>query len=95
VDALVARFEHCFITRTRSPDPAATPKGCATPASAPPAVARAFAAAGRQGQRQDFLHSFERTLLFEVVVFGLAALLVGFVPRVEPTRLGHGPPTAE
>jgi hypothetical protein len=95
VTAAVSQFEDCFTKRTKSKDPSQTPPGCEVPKSAPAAVSRAFATAGTQGQKDDFLHAIERTLFFEVGVFVVAALLVGFVPKVDPGQLGQGPPSAE
>jgi EmrB/QacA subfamily drug resistance transporter len=91
-DAAVQQFERCFVARTKSPDPSATPEGCTTPKGAPKAAGEAVAQAAEQARRENFLHAMERTLLFEVGLFGLAALLVGLLPRVDRGRLGHAPP---
>ena len=85
--SVVSRFEHCFVTQTKSPDPARTPEGCE--------VLRVFASATDNGRRVDFLYSFERTLLYEVAVFLLAALLIGFLPKVSPAALEHAVPAPE
>ncbi|MCW2606100.1 MAG: hypothetical protein JWO60_793, partial [Frankiales bacterium] len=74
----VATFQDCFVRRAESGDPSATPKGCA-PRSGPGAAA--FRAAGRSATAQDYQHAIERTLLFEVLVFGVAALLVRRLPK--------------
>jgi EmrB/QacA subfamily drug resistance transporter len=85
-----AQFERCFITQSRSPDPSVIPEGCPKRTSSGP-----FAAAADHGRRVDFLFSFERTLLYEVGVFLLAALLIGFLPTVPPEALEHAPPAVE
>ncbi|MDX6216550.1 MAG: hypothetical protein QOG99_2134, partial [Frankiales bacterium] len=36
------------------------------------------------GRRLDYLYAFERALVYEVGVFLLAALLIGFLPRTRP-----------
>ena len=94
-DAAVARFESCFVRRSKAPDPNATPAGCATPTGGPKAVSDAFARAGASARAHDFLYSIERTLLFEVLVFGAAFLLVRALPKVEPASLGQGAPSGE
>ena len=91
----LARFEGCFVTRAKAPDPSTTPTGCATPTNGPPAVGAAFAAAGRQANKENFLYAFERTLLFEVLVFGAACLLVQLLPKVEVGTLGQAQPAGE
>ncbi|MFN2540252.1 MAG: MFS transporter [Mycobacteriales bacterium] len=93
--SVVGRFERCFVTQTQSPDPSITPEGCEVPDGTPRELAHAFAAAADHGRRVDFLYSFERTLIYEVGVFLLAALLIGFLPTVDPADLEHVPPAAE
>jgi EmrB/QacA subfamily drug resistance transporter len=95
VDAAVGQFEHCFVLRTKAADPSATPKGCAVPTNAPKALADAFTKAGAEGRKSTFLYAFERALFYEVGVFALAALLISFLPKVDPAKLGHAPPAAE
>ena len=92
VGPAVATFERCFVLRAKAPDPSATPPGCAVPRGVGEPAARAFRAAGSQANRVNFLHAIERTLLFEVFVFGLACLLVRLIPRVEPGSLGQATP---
>jgi EmrB/QacA subfamily drug resistance transporter len=87
-DPAVRRFEDCFVRRSSSPDPTAVPPGCAVPAGTPAQVARAFDAAGAQARKDNFLHAIERTLLFEVAVFGLAGVLVGRLPDPRAARAG-------
>lgn len=90
--ATVAHFEQCFTLQSRSPDPSLTPEGCEVPDGTPKAVVASFTAAADHGRRVDFLYSFERTLIYEVGVFLLAALLIGFLPKVERAALDHAPP---
>ena len=91
----VARFERCFVIRAKSPEPSRTPAGCAAPTGGPKAVGVAFAAAGRQANKDNFLYAIERTLLFEVLVFGAACLLVRLLPKVEAGTLGQAQPAGE
>ena len=86
VKPLAARFSDCFVARATSPDPSRTPPGCEPPAGAPPAVRAALADAGRGANAANFLHATERTLVFEVLVFLGAFLLVPLLPKVETTR---------
>jgi EmrB/QacA subfamily drug resistance transporter len=91
--AAVSGFEQCFVRQSRSTDPSQTPPGCE--AHGPAAAQQAFADAADYGRRVTFVYAFERTLVYDVAVFLLAALLVGFLPQVDPRSLGHGPPAAE
>ena len=91
----IARFERCFVTRARSPEPSRTPPGCAAPSGGPKDVGVAFTAAGRQANKDNFLYAIERTLLFEVLVFGAACLLVRLLPKVEAGTLGQAQPAGE
>jgi len=81
-EAAVRQFETCFVRRTRSHDPSATPPGCAVPATTPPAIRSAFAGAGSQARKDNFLFSIERTLLFEVAVFLVAMALTRLLPKL-------------
>ena len=90
----VARFDRCFVTRAKAPDPSATPAGCAPPAQAPRMVASALQAAGTQANKENFLYGIERTLLFEVLLFGASFFLVRLLPNVAPGQLGQGGPPA-
>jgi EmrB/QacA subfamily drug resistance transporter len=94
-DGAVQQFERCFVARAKSPDPSATPTGCGIPSGTPEAVGKAVAQAADRARRENFLHAIERTLLFEVGVFTLAALLVGQLPKVDPGMLGQVPVVAE
>lgn len=81
-EAAVRQFETCFVRRTRSHDPSATPPGCAVPATTTKAVGAAFARAGSQARKDNFLFSIERTLLFEVAVFLVAMALTRLLPKL-------------
>ncbi|MDX6265650.1 MAG: hypothetical protein QOD70_390 [Frankiales bacterium] len=94
-DAAVSRFQHCFVLQTKSPDPTLTPPGCEVPAGTPQPVVQAFTRAGDEGRKADFLHAFERTLVYEVGIFLAAALLVSFLPKVDPASLDHAAPAVE
>jgi EmrB/QacA subfamily drug resistance transporter len=92
VDATVQQFEHCFVARSKAPDPSATPPGCAVPTDGPKAVGAALSRAADQARRENFLHAIERTLLFEIGVFVVAMALTRLLPQVSGKDLGHGPP---
>lgn len=92
---LAASFTDCVVRRTTSRDPSKIPPGCARPAGGLPAVSAAFAAAGAQAHKDNFLHAIEQSLLFEAGVFGFAALLVGRLPGVGPAALGRTAPGGE
>lgn len=81
VGPAVDHFGVCFVERAKSPDPSAVPAGCATPAGTAPAVAKAFAASADKARADNFVHAIERTLLFDVVVFLLAAVLTRALPK--------------
>lgn len=91
----VARFERCFVARATSPEPSRTPAGCATQLGGQQDVGVAFAAAGGRANKDNFLYAIERTLLFEVLVFGAACLLVRLLPKVEAGTLGQAQPAGE
>lgn len=80
-EAATARFTDCFTRRAESGDPSATPRGCAPQ---PGPAAAVFARAGRAAQAADYQYAIQRTLLFEVLVFSAAALLVRRLPRGGP-----------
>ncbi|MBC7679793.1 MAG: hypothetical protein H7233_12525 [Pseudorhodobacter sp.] len=91
----VVQFETCFVRRSKAPDPNATPAGCQIPAGGPRAVGAAFVRAATSARAHNFLYSIERTLLFEVLVFGAAVLLVRALPKVAPGQLGQPTPAGE
>ena len=93
--AATAGFERCFVLQTRAPDPSAIPVGCAAPSTATAATRAAFAAAGRQAGRNNFLHAIERTLIFEIIVFGAACLISRRLPKVAAGQLGQARPPVE
>ncbi|MCU1594435.1 MAG: drug resistance transporter, EmrB/QacA subfamily [Frankiales bacterium] len=88
----VEHFGDCFVRRAKSPDPSAVPAGCTLPAGAPPAVTRAFTRSADRARAENFVHAIERTLLFDVVIFFLAALLTRGLPKVDLKAAAHGPP---
>ena len=76
--AIAERFADCFTQRARSSDPSSVPPGC-EPQGGP--LASVLGAAAARGRAQDYQYAIERTLMFEVAVFGAAALLVRRLPR--------------
>ncbi|HEX6678701.1 MAG TPA: MFS transporter [Actinomycetes bacterium] len=83
---VVAGFEACFEDRSSAKDPSAVPVSCQraqAQGGAQPQVGRVVASAADSARRQNFSDVLERTLLFEVAVFGACFLLVFLLP---PTR---------
>jgi hypothetical protein len=87
---IVTQFRGCLHDRLVAADPTVTPAACrvpggqrALPAAAHPVLARA----GGTAVRDDFAASLERTLWFQVGVFGLSFLLMLLLPR----RAGRRP----
>jgi len=78
--AAVATFERCFVERSKAKDPTVTPPGCNLPASA--GSSATLARAGAQASARTFTTTIQETLLFEVAVFGLTALLVLRLPQM-------------
>ena len=93
--AATAGFEHCFVLQAKAPDPSVTPAGCAAPSTATAATTAAFAVAGKKANENNFLHAIERTLIFEIIVFGAACLISRRLPKVAPGQLGQARPPAE
>ena len=90
-----AGFERCFALQAKAPDPSVTPPGCTAPGSATGATVAAFAAAAQEARRNNFLYAIERTLLFEILVFGAACLLTRRLPKVQAGQLGQARPPVE
>jgi hypothetical protein len=97
-------FTRCFVARSASSDPSATPPGCpaqaTAPGCAPPSTGSAPAACtvasvAAEAVAQDFDHAFRDSLFFEMACFGLVFLMVLALPRpqnlyVPPTGAGGG-----
>ena len=86
---MAAGFRTCFEDRANAKDPSAVPASCArgqAQAQGQPRVGQVVAATADAARRQDFSQAFQRTLLFEVVVFGVCFLLMFLLPaaRGEP-----------
>ena len=81
---IVTQFRSCLHDRLVATDPTLTPAACRTPGGRPalPAAAhRVLAGVGGAAVRDDFTASTERTLWFQVGVFGLSFLLMTLLPR--------------
>jgi EmrB/QacA subfamily drug resistance transporter len=81
---IVTQFRGCLHDRLVAADPTVTPAACRTsslPRSLPAAAHPALARAGGAAVRDDFTASVERTLWFQVGVFGLSFLLMLLLPR--------------
>ena len=81
---VVTQFRGCLHDRLVAADPTVTPAACRTtslPSALPAAVRPVLARAGGAAVRDDFAASLERTLWFQVGVFGLSFLLMLLLPR--------------
>lgn len=98
-------FAACYVSKAQAPDPDQQTAACRkvqqarTPglsAAAGRQVAGVLQAAARPGssvQRRDYVRSMQQSLLYEVVIFAVAGLLVLLLPRGTP---GQGlPPSGE
>jgi EmrB/QacA subfamily drug resistance transporter len=91
---VVTGFATCFRDRAGAKDPTATPPSCRQATSQVQgqgpngqAVGLALQAAGVDARKRDFVGSIERTLWFEVVVYGLSFLVVFLLPNVSGHNL--------
>ncbi|HEY8045456.1 MAG TPA: MFS transporter [Streptosporangiaceae bacterium] len=87
---VVTQFRGCLHDRLVAADPSVTPAACRTsgrPGALPAAARPVLARAGGAAVRVDFAASLERTLWFQVGVFGLSFLLMLLLPR----RAGRRP----
>jgi EmrB/QacA subfamily drug resistance transporter len=77
------QFGDCLHARLVATDPTATPAACRLPAgqAVPHAVTNVLASIGPVAVRHDFTASLERTLWFQVGVFGASFLLMLALPR--------------
>ncbi|MDA8275489.1 MAG: MFS transporter [Actinomycetota bacterium] len=101
VDAVTRGFTVCFDDRMTSVDPSVSPPSCTAlerqAAAAPPAVASVVQRAVLDtaeplATRADFRRALELSLVYELVVYGLAFGLSFTLPRVAPEALGHAEP---
>jgi EmrB/QacA subfamily drug resistance transporter len=80
---VAAGFQTCFEDRANAKDPSAVPASCAqaqAQGQGQERVGQVVGATADVGRRQNFSEAFERTLLFEVAVFGACFLLVFLLP---------------
>jgi EmrB/QacA subfamily drug resistance transporter len=92
---VVNGFAACVRDRASAKDPSATPASCRQ--ATPPvqaqgggngqAVGRVLQAAGVDARKRDFVASVERTLWYEVGIYGLSFLVVFLLPRIGGQRL--------
>ena len=81
---LLTQFRGCLHDRLVAADPTVTPASCRVPGgqrALPAAVHPLLARVGGAAVRDDFAASVERTLWFQVGVFGLSFLLMLLLPR--------------
>jgi EmrB/QacA subfamily drug resistance transporter len=80
---VAAGFRTCFEDRANAKDPSAVPASCArgqAQAQGQERIGRVVAATADAARRQNFSQAFQRTLLFEVAVFGACFLLMFLLP---------------
>lgn len=84
--ATVATFVACYDKRAHARDPTGPVAGCATmTGNAQDPVNAAFRSAAVTANKRDFAHSIAETLIFEVLIFAAAFVLVLRLPKVAPT----------
>jgi hypothetical protein len=94
-DRVLSGYQRCFDDRTHAADPTTVPASCRPPAGASPSVTRVLSRTAPATLGRDFSRSFQQALIYQIVVFIFAALLVFRLPRVDPHRMdspGGGPP---
>jgi EmrB/QacA subfamily drug resistance transporter len=86
---VVTGFAACVRDRASAKDPTATPPSCRRATSQlhaqgpdGAAVGQALQAAGVDARKRDFVASIERTLWYEVAIYGLSFLVVFLLPKV-------------
>jgi EmrB/QacA subfamily drug resistance transporter len=94
VHAITIGFQACVHDRFHQDDPYATPASCrSAPNRVPPTLAMpvglAIAHAAIQARRENFLDAIEVTLRFQLAVYLLCVVLVGFLPRRPVGRRGE------
>jgi MFS family permease len=94
---IVTQFRVCLHDRLVAADPTVTPAACRTPGgqrALPAAAHPVLARAGGAAVADDFAASVERTLWFQVGVFGLSFLLMLLLPRGAGRRPAGSPGAA-
>jgi EmrB/QacA subfamily drug resistance transporter len=92
-DRVVTGFATCVRDRSSAKDPSATPTSCQRSTSQlqaegssgqenGQAVGQVLQAAGVDARKRDFVASIERTLWYEVTIYGLSFLVVFLLPKV-------------
>ena len=90
--AVETQFGACLHARLVAADPTVTPAACKISGHQvlPAGARRALASAGGAAVRQDFAAALERTLWFQVAVFGASFMLMLALPR----GIGRRPPAS-
>jgi EmrB/QacA subfamily drug resistance transporter len=89
---VAAGFRTCFEDRASAKDPSAVPASCAraqAQGKGQPQVAKVVTATVDSARRQNFSKAFQRTLLFEVVVYLACFLLVFLLPAARGVGAGQ------
>jgi hypothetical protein len=91
---VVAGFSTCFRDRTSAKDPSATPPSCQQATSQAQSqgqtgqvIGQVLQSVGVDARKRDFVASIQRTLWYEVAVYGLSFLVVFLLPNVGGHRL--------
>ncbi|MGB9375972.1 MAG: MFS transporter [Mycobacteriales bacterium] len=93
-EQVISGFRRCFDDRSHANDPTLVPPSCRPPAGTSPQVAAALQANGRDALAKNFSRSYQQTLVYEILIFSAAFLLVFRLPEVDPHSMGHGPAAA-
>jgi MFS family permease len=89
-EQVIAGFSTCFHDRASAKDPSATPPSCQQATSQGQSQGQAgqvLQSAGVDARKRDFVASIQRTLWYEVIVYGLSFLVVFLLPNVGGHRL--------
>lgn len=91
---IIKAFNVCFHDRANEKDPYVTPASCnqtsASP-NLPPQLGQKIAAilktAGTQANKDNFVATFRTTLVYQIAIFAVVALLIPILPKRAPDRL--------
>jgi EmrB/QacA subfamily drug resistance transporter len=93
-DRVIAGFSTCFHDRASAKDPSATPPSCRQATSQVQAqgqrgqaIGQVLQSTGVDARKRDFVASMQRTLWYEVAIYGLSFLVVFLLPNVGGHRL--------
>lgn len=86
---IVAEFQRCFHDRLSEKDPTVAPPSCRVRGQTNPAVARILTRTGGAARKEDFVDSFNWSLLFNIGVWSATLLLLFALPQRSPAAAGE------